>query len=36
MDAVGGSLGRHFVQTSIYGLFYWAPIKQREGVETSG
>ena len=24
-----GSMGHHFVQTLIYGLFHWIPIKQR-------
>lgn len=25
----GGSMLHHFVQTMIYGLFHWTPIKQR-------
>ena len=25
---VGGSMGHHFVQTMIYGLFHWTPIKR--------
>ena len=25
----GGSMVHHFVQTMIYGLFHWMPIKQR-------
>ncbi|MBJ18474.1 MAG: hypothetical protein CL933_03530 [Deltaproteobacteria bacterium] len=25
----GGSMGHHFVQTLIYGLFHWTPIKER-------
>jgi len=24
-----GSMGHHFVQTMIYGLFHWQPIKER-------
>ncbi len=28
-ERAGGPMGRHFVQTMIYGLFYWQPIKQR-------
>ncbi len=24
-----GSMGHHFVQTMIYGLFHWSPIKER-------
>ncbi len=31
----GGSLGNHFVQTMIYGLFHWVPIRQRLGPEAS-
>ena len=29
MEAAGGSMGHHFMQTLIYGLFHWTPIKQR-------
>ena len=25
---VGGSLGQHFLQTMIYGLFYWKPLEE--------
>lgn len=25
----GGSMVNHFVQTMIYGLFHWTPIKER-------
>ena len=28
-ERAGGSMGHHFVQTMIYGLFHWTPIKQR-------
>jgi len=28
-EKAGGSMGHHFVQTMIYGLFYWTPIKRR-------
>lgn len=28
-ERAGGSMGHHFVQTMIYGLFHWQPIKQR-------
>ena len=27
-ERAGGSMGHHFVQTLIYGLFHWAPIKR--------
>lgn len=29
LKSAGGSMGRHFVQTLIYGLFHWMPIKKR-------
>lgn len=29
MEAAGGSLGHHFVQTMIYGLFHWKPLEDR-------
>ena len=28
-ERAGGSMAHHFVQTMIYGLFHWTPIKQR-------
>jgi hypothetical protein len=28
-ERAGGSMLHHFVQTLIYGLFHWTPIKQR-------
>lgn len=28
-EKADGSLGHHFVQTMIYGLFHWKPIKAR-------
>jgi hypothetical protein len=27
MQAAGGSMGHHFVQTLIYGLFHWKPLE---------
>lgn len=27
MEAAGGSMGRHFVQTLIYGLLHWKPLE---------
>ena len=30
----GGSMGHHFVQTMIYGLFHWKPLE--EGLEGDG
>jgi hypothetical protein len=29
LKRAGGSMGQHFVQTLIYGLFHWMPIKKR-------
>jgi hypothetical protein len=31
----GGSLANHIVQTLIYGLFHWTPIKERLEAEGS-
>ena len=28
-ERAGGSMGHHFVQTMIYGLFYWKPLEER-------
>ena len=28
-ERAGGSMSHHFVQTLVYGLFHWSPIKQR-------
>ena len=27
----GGSMGHHFVQTMIYGLFHWKPLEEQLG-----
>lgn len=32
----GGSMRHHFVQTMIYGLFHWTPIKQQMEAEAEG
>jgi hypothetical protein len=34
-ERAGGSMTHHFVQTAIYGLFYWTPIKERLATEES-
>ena len=38
MERAGGSMGHHFVQTLIYGLFHWKPIEERlaSGEESAG
>jgi hypothetical protein len=35
LKRAGGSMGNHFVQTLIYGLFHWKPIEEQLG-EGSG
>ena len=30
-ERAGGSMGHHFVQTMIYGLFHWKPIEEELG-----
>jgi hypothetical protein len=30
MEAAGGSMGHHFVQTLIYGFFHWKPLEDSE------
>ena len=32
-ERAGGSMGHHFVQTMIYGLFHWTPIEERLAAE---
>ena len=33
MEAAGGSMGHHFVQTLIYGLFHWKPLEEAQSSE---
>jgi len=30
MEKAGGSMGQHFVQTLIYGLFHWKPLEDQQ------
>ncbi|MFP6662942.1 MAG: hypothetical protein VCC00_01905 [Deltaproteobacteria bacterium] len=30
MEKAGGSMGGHFVQTMIYGLFHWKPLENQQ------
>ena len=30
-ERAGGSMGHHFVQTMIYGLFHWKPVEEELG-----
>ena len=34
-ERAGGSMLHHFVQTLIYGLFHWTPIKERLEAEAA-
>lgn len=34
-ERAGGSMSHHFVQTLIYGLFHWTPIKRRLAEQAS-
>ena len=36
MQAAGGSMGYHFVQTLIYGLFHWKPLEDAGRAGDSG
>jgi hypothetical protein len=35
MQAAGGSMAHHFVQTLIYGLFHWKPLEDRARADRS-
>lgn len=30
MERAGGSMGQHFLQTLIYGLFHWKPLEEQQ------
>ena len=34
MTKAGGSMGNHFVQTMIYGLFHWKPLEEQQNTES--
>jgi hypothetical protein len=36
LEKAGGSLGNHFVQTLIYGLFHWKPLEEQQQAAASG
>jgi hypothetical protein len=36
MEAAGGSMGHHFVQTMIYGLFHWKPLEDSARTRDQG
>ncbi len=31
-ERAGGSMGHHFLQTMIYGLFHWKPLEEGDSV----
>jgi uncharacterized protein YhhL (DUF1145 family) len=36
-EKAGGSMGQHFLQTMIYGLFHWKPLEDAQaGAESEG
>jgi hypothetical protein len=35
-ERVGGSMGGHFVQTLIYGLFHWKPLEEQLAARSEG
>jgi uncharacterized protein YhhL (DUF1145 family) len=30
LETAGGSMGQHFLQTLIYGLFHWKPLEEQQ------
>jgi len=36
LAAAGGSMGHHFVQTLIYGLFHWKPLEEAQERANAG
>ena len=34
LSKAGGSMGYHFVQTMIYGLFHWKPLEEQQKQDT--
>lgn len=35
LEKAGGSMGQHFVQTLIYGLFHWKPLEEQQASAAS-
>lgn len=35
LEKAGGSMGQHFLQTLIYGLFHWKPLEDQQAGEAS-
>jgi len=36
MEKAGGSMGQHFLETLIYGLFHWKPLEDQQRAVTEG
>jgi uncharacterized protein YhhL (DUF1145 family) len=35
LEKAGGSMGQHFVQVLIYGLFHWKPLEDQQAGQAS-
>jgi len=35
LEKAGGSMGQHFLQTLIYGLFHWKPLEEQQAEASS-
>ena len=35
LERAGGSMGNHFVQVLIYGLFHWKPLEEQQAASAS-
>lgn len=36
LEKAGGSMGQHFVQVLIYGLFHWKPLEDAQAASEAG
>ena len=36
MEKAGGSMGHHFVQTLVFGLFHWSPLREAQQAAEAG
>ena len=36
LEGAGGSMGHHFVQVLIYGMFHWKPLEEQQAAGTTG
>jgi uncharacterized protein YhhL (DUF1145 family) len=35
LEKAGGSMGQHYVQVLIYGLFHWKPLEEQQAGQAS-